>query len=1202
MDTSESKININTECQNEIIADVALLAFPNGMIAQSLSTSNISSGCILAFSEGRITDYQTAFIKYTWLPVTKYSNNEKFSCLISNISQLIIKKENYKKYNFKNFQSQCLNLMIESNKTLDCCLEFGIQMFCIFMRNNFSGPKLTKNEMKEWDQFWKCNLFDSNDISCVKCHNWLKIDNEDISFELYFPFTLVFANVLIKLGLELLLQDSEKFQSKYHKCIWQWWKLRVIKYHQSILANPVPTFREETLKLHKELEDEFTNNEESMKCIFTNVWEFWCKDNKSARIESDKEEKEEKHEKKKNKQGLNILDLVKCQFHIEYALAIESYWMDALFSEQIIKAKRCIGIENRNDENIGQTNNNYFDYEFTAQLGKRTKFQEKSFSQFYVDIKSSIWSDFASINDETWFLPQNMALNDETLLDQTKYDDSQMEKKSVDKLHYLEHCILLLDIKKITMMIRVKDIREIKILSYIESMTRNNDCLINDYSIQFSVLYLRCLYEMSNNYKTVRAIQQLEQLIVNLTESSLEHVRSIPKKYEKQVKGGQNKEEILSQDDMAVLSYKRLIGIYGCFPMLKCQSAIECDLANMYYASNFNQSALNIYEKLNVYHKIVECLMRINRKNDAKLLIEKQISKIREIMETENNDNGDDIKNSANIKIDAQYSVDKLPYYLCLLGDICEDIKYYEMAWNESNGHYAQSQRSLAKYYYFDKKDYQKAIECCRLALNINSLFPQAWFLMGHSALKLKPNCDYSTAIEAFSFVVGIDPDNFEAWNNLGASHMKLENWKSALWALNEAGKLQRKSWQIWENILTCALKLKNVSKSISTMSHLIDLNINSSSINETIIGTLALEMTNIILSTQNTNDNQDNTVNESEIQTEKKDQAKDQVDIQELFSVKMNEKGNETDSDNKNNNDNDDDNKNDENEDENEEENDDDDGNGETETKQLSKEAISLIARQFDELMSKIITQVFVTNSFKKGSNHIADNPFKKLDNNIESTKLSENKEKENANETVNEEKQSETVNQVKDVKEKEKEKEENVLSDRLVSMFEIYEIYCVYLANTNRVEEGIKTRLKQRRDAMRSFDTLIKTTAKYDKKIIGIHYKNVLSCIYQLSCLYHKQIETMVEEAKDENKEQIVNEIKKIEQSITSMELNRNRINKLTQNQMIDLCADELKNTNDQLNSLTALALKTKTKFSKKEETTSSSYDFMSSFSDWR
>merc|ERR1712039_325410 len=83
-----------------------------------------------------------------------------------------------------------------------------------------------------------------------------------------------------------------------------------------------------------------------------------------------------------------------------------------------------------------------------------------------------------------------------------------------------------------------------------------------------------------------------------------------------------------------------------------------------------------------------------------------------------------------------------------------------------------------------------------------------------------------------------------EAWNDLAAVHMFLENYKSALHALSEAGKLQRNNWKIWENMLTCALKLKKLSKSISVLAHLLEIRKETVSMNTNIMAAITIELT----------------------------------------------------------------------------------------------------------------------------------------------------------------------------------------------------------------------------------------------------------------------------------------------------------------------------------------------------------------------
>ena len=48
---------------------------------------------------------------------------------------------------------------------------------------------------------------------------------------------------------------------------------------------------------------------------------------------------------------------------------------------------------------------------------------------------------------DTWYLPLNIPLEDDTLLDQIKWDETETETETEidDKLHYLECCILLFE-------------------------------------------------------------------------------------------------------------------------------------------------------------------------------------------------------------------------------------------------------------------------------------------------------------------------------------------------------------------------------------------------------------------------------------------------------------------------------------------------------------------------------------------------------------------------------------------------------------------------------------------------------------------------------------------------------------------------------------------------------------------------------------
>lgn len=56
--------------------------------------------------------------------------------------------------------------------------------------------------------------------------------------------------------------------------------------------------------------------------------------------------------------------------------------------------------------------------------------------------------------------------------------------------------------------------------------------------------------------------------------------------------------------------------------------------------------------------------------------------------------------------------------------------EYYEKAWEVSGHKSAKAMRSLGNSK-FQKGNYDESIECLKLALEINKLYPSAWYTLG---------------------------------------------------------------------------------------------------------------------------------------------------------------------------------------------------------------------------------------------------------------------------------------------------------------------------------------------------------------------------------------------------------------------------------------------------------------------------------------
>lgn len=186
-------------------------------------------------------------------------------------------------------------------------------------------------------------------------------------------------------------------------------------------------------------------------------------------------------------------------------------------------------------------------------------------------------------------------------------------------------------------------------------------------------------------------------------------------------------------------------------------------------------AALPLFESLELWDNLIVCYQLLDKKVQAEQLVRRRLEAV-----------PDD------------------PRLLCALGDLLQDDKCYQQAWEVSRGRNARSQRSLARNAN-SREEYSKAAEHWEAALALNPLHPEGWFSLGYCRIKDK---DYPKAMHAYTRSVQMDPENGEAWNNLAAVHMNLEHWQEAFNALMEAVKHKRDSWHTWDNYADVAAKV----------------------------------------------------------------------------------------------------------------------------------------------------------------------------------------------------------------------------------------------------------------------------------------------------------------------------------------------------------------------------------------------------------
>jgi len=246
---------------------------------------------------------------------------------------------------------------------------------------------------------------------------------------------------------------------------------------------------------------------------------------------------------------------------------------------------------------------------------------------------------------------------------------------------------------------------------------------------------------------------------------------------------------------------------------------LEAELAARWVSMGGLRSALEIYERLEMWAEAALCWAATEREDKAKKIIRRQL-----FHATTGSDEAADPEEEKWEGPARDPAPVDAPRLYCILGDINQDTAMYETAWTVSNNRYARAQRSLGRYY-FTLKDYERAISAYSASLKINALSHSSWFALGCAHLELS---QFKPAVEAFSRCVQLDDTDAEAWSNLAAALLHLRPAQpptadesdhpltahasnpqqlrlDALRAFRRAAAIKHDSYRIWSNLLTVA-------------------------------------------------------------------------------------------------------------------------------------------------------------------------------------------------------------------------------------------------------------------------------------------------------------------------------------------------------------------------------------------------------------
>lgn len=388
--------------------------------------------------------------------------------------------------------------------------------------------------------------------------------------------------------------------------------------------------------------------------------------------------------------------------------------------------------------------------ELSGAMGKRTQHQQKPTAQLFVKLKRNHENFQGTVPEKNDAFPADIHLQDDTLLDEISFISNE---HNLQNLFAEEQLVLLSYICLVKRSGSFDDLLKEELMSYI-------DCLLAQpriWSVYLKALIMRCKNEKNSHRRMDRAVRQMEAIVESV------------------------KKELPPFSERQKYFYSTSFPAYWI---------LEKDLADLLLTLCCTKSALDIYERLELWEDIVECYIRLGRTHSAEKVIREQLEK------------------------------GETPMLWCLLGDVTENIEFYLKAWELSNHRSARAQRSLG-YYHYRKKEYQECISPFLVSLEINHLQPQVWFSVGHAATQIE---NYELAARAYRQVVMFDEDSFEAWNNLANAYIKTKQKERAWRSLDNALKCNHEEWRVWENYLLVSTDIGAFDDAIRAWHRLFDI------------------------------------------------------------------------------------------------------------------------------------------------------------------------------------------------------------------------------------------------------------------------------------------------------------------------------------------------------------------------------------------
>ncbi|PWY98156.1 TPR-like protein [Testicularia cyperi] len=604
------------------------------------------------------------------------------------------------------------------------------------------------------------------------------------------PFYLVFARLVFEAMWTIQQQQQQQQETasskpKINLETLAWWRLRVYTVHSHVLDEPV-AFGKKVFEPVSKLRDVLQSRASAPLTV--------------AAADSGSDSG-----KKDAKTGRNEWASLAARLILERGIALQRLGSDREASETFVEAAKQNGLR----------------YRMSGALGKRTKFQTEDKTQLVLLAKSVVadggkedeqadesansssrqaqedgqepsvttggdtavstedgqkakdqpietgFAAKANPEDQVKGMPSTFALNDDVLLEQTKFtsvsggggggsssssdgdgedtDLLSLDPNSQPALAVLDQCVLL------ALCLNVRNSQAAHGLTANQMSMFVSRVIVHpqNWMVHTMSLLLRARLEATRTRTVERSVLQLQALI-----------------------------DQMPTNDSSVQERLKFFHALDLPPKWECQA----ELARRYASIGVTRSALEIFQRLEMYEDVVQCLGMLGRQEEG-------IEVVRELLEGKKVEADVDVStrrrktaaasgaSSTSEALGVMYTrLDRAreSKLWCLLGDLEPEraLEHYTEAWRVSQSSSARAARSLGGVH-FTAQRWKDAAKWLREGLRINPLYTRSWFVLGCCLMRLEA---WGDAAQAFRRCTSLDDEDAESWNNLASCYLRMVN------------------------------------------------------------------------------------------------------------------------------------------------------------------------------------------------------------------------------------------------------------------------------------------------------------------------------------------------------------------------------------------------------------------------------------------